>query len=204
MNHRRKTMKSWQAVLEDHEPTTSTFSVTTQKAFILILAWEPHVLLSTKFYRKYISSFGDKTCEHRDQRVDTISPLCVHFCSSCRDYRKVRKISHLIWLEFDPSVQTFRNWALPTALSRRSAYLSIMQQIIRVVIKLEPVELVRNEFANLWRSTSGSISARGVVKSRILLVVAAKPYFYMANIPHWDIQTNLFSSFRENNTRQTE
>jgi hypothetical protein len=28
-----------------------------------------------------------------------------------------------------------------------------MQQIIRAVIKLEPVELVRSEFVNLWRAS---------------------------------------------------
>lgn len=116
--------------------------------------------------------------------MDTLSPLCVHFCSSCKDYIEGRKISHLICLGFDPSRQAFQSWALPTALLRRSAYFSIIQQIIRVVIKLEHVELVRSEFINLWRATSGSIDARSMVKSRLVLVVPARPHFYMANIPH--------------------
>jgi hypothetical protein len=71
----------------------------------------------------------------------------------------------LIWLGFDPSVQMFRNWELLTALPPRSAYFSIMQQLIRVVIKLEPVELVRSELVNLSRATSGSINVRSLTKS---------------------------------------
>lgn len=114
--------------------------------------------------------------------MDSLSPLCVHFCSSCKDYIEGRKISHLICLGFDPGLQAFQNWALPTALLRRSAYFIIMQQIIRVVINLVPVELVRSEFVNLY------------------YLRCPRGHTFI-----WPIYlTNLFISFRENNTRQTK
>lgn len=131
--------------------------------------------------------------------MDTRSQLFVNFCSSCKYYIEGRKISNLICLGFDHSLQAFQNWAPRTSLLWRSAYISIMQHIIRVIFKLVPLELVRSEFVNLWRATSGSINARSVVTSRIFLLVPARPHFYMANKPHQFIHF-----VPKNNTGQTK